>query len=396
MFSSGSSNYFFNRAPSTFGGQQKDYLQRVESIVSSVVERLHAAVESKQNLDALFHELLDFLGASRHAIAVAHRTENAEHHGRRRNLNPSSSGIMYTSLSDIYTDHNTYMLPVIQSYLRDMPHTLKSFQSTEKKIDTGTCLGRKTSFEITIFSQENQDKWNIEYSRAEYERLCRVSSVTPLDSSHSLQECIQHLMTQEVLGEIKKTSIEDYKKLKFKYVLQDLVCHARFPGKKSDWVLMTARCEINGKMYALSQYLTWMYRTLKDDPVQYMTTRPDPTIMTMIHQDVFLNPDTLQEIARLFQEAIQWHGDDIQELMNTIGLINYLFAHAMPFERGSAAICEWLEMSIYRYHGFDMQYHQAFSVNMEALVLPLPEFIKKYPSMVKIEQLPSKTLGTTP
>jgi hypothetical protein len=29
-----------------------------------------------------------------------------------------------------------------------------------------------------------------------------------------------------------------------------------------------------------------------------------------------------------------------------IGLINYLFAHAMPLERGSAAICEWLEMDI--------------------------------------------------
>lgn len=37
---------------------------------------------------------------------------------------------------------------------------------------------------------------------------------------------------------------------------------------------------------------------------------------------------------------------DLQELIDKVALINYELAHAMPFRRASASICEWIEMII--------------------------------------------------
>ena len=132
--------------------------------------------------------------------------------------------------------------------------------------------------------------------------------------------------------------------------------------------------------------------TFKDDPVDLMTTRTDPTVISLIHQDRFLISETLRDIANLFKQVIEWNGEETQQLVDLVGLINYLFAHAMPFERGSAAVSEWLEMAIYKYHGLDMQYNESVSINMEALILPLYEFIAKYPSMIKLEPIVDKNI----
>lgn len=56
----------------------------------------------------------------------------------------------------------------------------------------------------------------------------------------------------------------------------------------------------------------------------------------------------------------------------------------MPFERGSAAIEEWIEMIIYRYHQCELEYKSGISINMEALTLLMDKFIEKYASMIKL------------
>lgn len=385
MFSPGSSNYFFKKDPRRFGAQQENYLERVEEIVQTTVLRFKDACQSEANLSGLFDETLQIMGQARFEIAQAHGTENADLHGRLRRDNSVTSGIMHTSLGGVYQAYNDRLLHLIQGHLREMRHNLKSFDQTEKKIITPVCLGRKTSLDISILSKEKQMHWDFEYSKENYARICHQSSIKPLDSSHSLQECFNHLMTLDVLAAIKKHSIEDYKRLKTTHLIRDI--YLRFEGRKSDWVMLTVRCEINGKMYALSQYLTWMYRTFNDDPIDFMTTRIHPTVISIVHQDVFLTNDTLEDIANLFVEVLRWHGENKEELINLIGLINYLFAHAMPFARGSAAISEWIEMALYRFHGLNLEYNQTLSINMEALTLPLHDFIAKYPSMIKLSEM---------
>ena len=52
----------------------------------------------------------------------------------------------------------------------------------------------------------------------------------------------------------------------------------------------------------------------------------------------------------------------------------------MPFARGSAAIGEWLEASIYHYHGFDGFHHKTTTLgDLEAITaLSLSDFLNRY------------------
>jgi hypothetical protein len=60
----------------------------------------------------------------------------------------------------------------------------------------------------------------------------------------------------------------------------------------------------------------------------------------------------------------------------------------MPFIRGSAAISEWFEMSLYGFHGFNVSYNNQKHINLEALVVPLSDFLKNYASLIKLEEQP--------
>lgn len=96
------------------------------------------------------------------------------------------------------------------------------------------------------------------------------------------------------------------------------------------------------------------------------------TTAVILHQDRFLLKETLNEIAKIFKQAMQWdRSQPIQALKNDVGLFRYLFAHAMPFSRGSAAVAEWIEKLIYRAHHFDCQHATHTMGDLEAFVAPL-------------------------
>ena len=160
-------------------------------------------------------------------------------------------------------------------------------------------------------------------------------------------------------------------------------------GKKSDWVLVTQRLEINGKSYALSKYLTWMYRDHREDPVEHMR---EWSIINVIHQDVCLIEDMLKEIGIIFSDIITWKTTDmLSSLKEKIGLLQYLFAHAMPYDRGSEAISEWLESALYRYHGYSLNRKKGKRVNLYAFALDPHQFIQQYPSMITVNKTPAES-----
>jgi hypothetical protein len=135
------------------------------------------------------------------------------------------------------------------------------------------------------------------------------------------------------------------------------------------------RLQVEGKMVPLSQYITWMCVDQEEDTIDRMTNE---SVSTIIHQDPFLIREMLQDVAKLFKEAVLWNRDkdDLKKLKDRVALIDYELSHAMPFYRGSAAIAEWIEMALYQYHGFTLRYLPEKLVNLEALTSPLHEFIQ--------------------
>jgi hypothetical protein len=150
---------------------------------------------------------------------------------------------------------------------------------------------------------------------------------------------------------------------------------------KSMYVLATNRLEVDGKLYAMSQYLTWMYCDYSEDPVDRMVKHSK---VMVIHQDTFLIETTVKNIAKIFKESVLWNRDkdSLADLKNKVALLRYEFAHSMPFVRGSAAIAEWLEAAIYHHHGFTEFRHSKTSLtDLEALTsLTLEDFMKRYES----------------
>lgn len=181
----------------------------------------------------------------------------------------------------------------------------------------------------------------------------------------------------------KENHPDEYKDLVIKDGLEKLKAleHAyEPPDNNTRYLHAIARLRIidpkdrKKKLYATSQYL------FRVDLSQDQTTREflPPLI---IHQDIFLISILQKEAERWFLKAVCWsHEDGEQELKKSIGRMVYCLSHAMPYRRGTAAIIEWLEAGVYRYHGFvEAKTSDQVMMNLEALTEPsLEEFLKSY------------------
>jgi Avirulence protein len=378
------SSYIVDRVPTNYGGQQQHYLEQTNKIVVETAEKFRKAVQEKEDLQAIFHQTLTKLGEMRNTIAKEHKTNDGDVFGVRRDSDNFRSICGITPLSFPYEEYNKKLLPVLQKHLGVMKHTCKEFQQKELSIQGKPCLGRASSMALSILPFEDMKKWAFLLTGEEVTRLCMLCSITPPEDSSQMQVLFDSMIiNREAMSTLKQKSIEDYKRLKVCLAIADI--KERYVGRKSDWVVVTIRSEVDGKMYALSQYLTWMNRDFFEDPVEHMTDR---SIVTILHQDPFLIDLMLNDIAKIFKEAIGWNKENVTLLKNQIALLQYELAHAMPFIRGSAAISEWLEMAIYRFHGFTLTYNPDKMVNLEALTSLLDEFVQNYDSMISLT-LPS-------
>ena len=172
----------------------------------------------------------------------------------------------------------------------------------------------------------------------------------------------------------------EYKDAIIKTVLQkerELISqgHVPEPNEKTEYLLGIARLNIvdpedgKTKSLATSQYLIRV-----DNQNQFL-----PVIL--IHQDRFLIGKMQTEAKKWFHVAISWSQEQGEEkLKDAVGRIVYCLSHSMPYARGSSAIIEWLEASLYRYHGFPNACEPSTLLfNLEALTsLSLEEFLESY------------------
>jgi hypothetical protein len=155
---------------------------------------------------------------------------------------------------------------------------------------------------------------------------------------------------------------------------------------KSHFALATVRLEINSKLFSLSRYLTWMYVDEATDPVERMLQN---SVVRIIHQDNFLIDDTLQAIAELFEKAVRWDNktESLDELKRKVALFRFTYAHCMPCCRGDGAIGDWLELALYRFHGFvNTEYNHDKLACFETLSsLSLSRYLKRYNSIIDVK-----------
>ncbi len=379
------STYTIDRRPERFNGHQADFVQRSDRIVAQTIEGFRASVREGKDLVQVFHAVMEKLGSERNQIAQDHGYTALGSFGISRLSEAGfSSPVGLTVLIDPYSEYGRKMIAAFRGWLETMPHTNREFTMKEKTFREPTCFGRAMTATVNIFSNEDQRKWLALTTPKEVCEACRVCEVPPPNSPEDSQAVVEQLVgNKQAMARLKEREPEVYKRMKLTLAV-NLLRTIDPEKRKSDYALVTRRLQIDGKMYALTQYLTWMYRDFREDPVEKMFRS---SRVTLIHQDPFLVEATLNDAAKVFKEAIECSRNDLKTLKERMALINYLAAHAMRSSRGESAIIEWLERAIYGYHGFKVEYNQKKMVNLEALTSSLDEFAKNYDSTIKLVEI---------
>lgn len=376
------SSYVIDLVPNRYGNQQLDYLAKVEAIVGGTIDKIQNAVISKQCLATLFHEIIFSMGKQRQLIAQQHGTNNADLFGIRRDHEPFKDACTITCLNFHYKEYNDKLLSLFYEKMKHLKRTPIFFNDLETKEVYGPCMNKTSSLELSILTNENQNKWTLTLDEENFKRIGGLCSLSLPNKPFERRDYTLLLTNKEAMKKLKQASFDDYKKIYLTNILVDV--KSRFKGIKSDWVFGVMRIEIEGKMIALSRYFFWLNRDFVNDPIEKM--KQNSTI-TLIHQDAFLIEKTLNDIARLFAEIVTLNSEDLNSIKNKSALLQYEFAHACPFARGSAAISEWIEMSIFQYHGYKVSYNPKVSANLEALTTTFPTFIENYDSMISLEKI---------
>lgn len=204
------------------------------------------------------------------------------------------------------------------------------------------------------------------------------------------QDCETLMRNIRWLRQLKKHVPEEYTRLQNYMAISN--CYQKFAMlasmecasdmRPSHWFIFTLRSAINGKkLHTLSQYVTWTSTYGKKDPLTYMKNYSK---VILLHQDIFFIAPTMKKVASLFGRVMKLRNPFLQELQSRITEMQYPFAHAMPFDRGTAAAMEWMEMAIYRYYGYHVAYEEQSCFNLEALTLPLAEYVQRYPDCTTV------------
>ncbi len=381
-----SSTYVIDRAPQRFGGQQRDYEERSQRIVEQTAQEFRDAVRNGLDLTEVFHRVLGDLGRQRGQIARDHGYADKGRFGIARDSEEGFLGpVAMTILTRPYEAYNPKVVSVMQRYLRRMGHSLREFTEKEKSFPEASSLGRRMKTTVNIYSSEDQEKWLAVDTREKVSQLYELSGV-PLPEDRSLRsEQLAQILTENraAMIRLKERSPEKYKFLKLNQIISQMR-RIETDRRKSDFALVSRYLEIDNKLYAITQFLTWMYRDFMQDPVEKMSHH---SVAALIHQDPFIIKSTLDGAAKVFKEAIECNREDLKTLKEKVLLVNFLAAHAMRSSRGESAIIEWLERAIYAYHGLKVEYNQSKMVNLEALTSTLDEFAREYDSCVAISPI---------
>lgn len=345
------SSYLYDKAPSLYGGKQDEYLQFSEDAINQGVQKIQSAVGSKKDLTVLFHEVLKLFQTKRAEIAKKHTPDEASHFGTSRTDNTLGGYFAATPLAFPYEKYN-------RIYLKQLGQILPGIKD-KKASSEETALGRRLKFEVEVLD------------------IAELAKRTKPASFNTSENVANNL---PLLQQLKKAAPATYQALSLSTFIGDFL--HRFGDLGEHLVLGTLRIEINQKLYAASRYLTFF----NTDPVQ-KTAKASESLIG--HQDTFLIDETLKDISKIFAEAINHDSEkDLQGLKDRVALLRFIYSHCTPCVRGDGAIGDWLELAIYRYHGFaKSRFNQERLACFETLAsISLSRYLKEYDSIITVSK----------
>lgn len=374
--------YFVAQEPSRFGGQQEDYEKRANAAIAEVAEEICRCRNDNGDFRVLFFNLIEKLSAIRSQIAKDHGTEDAELFGSRRDITGLPGGAAVLPLLDVYEKYNTKILEVFSKYLSKMTSEGKKEYTESEEYN-----GRHSSLEIELISVEEREEkgYNIDL----------IDFLPPYikEAAYILPE----QLTQKQIGEYHQKFRRFKTEFPEEYKIRRMACGLKSldqlcPMSKlvrlisnSSYVHVRLRTQVDGKLYGITDYFTWMYGSQSVDPGKQI--KMGSSVM-LHHQDDYLIQPTLEEIAKVFEIAVRWDRDkqDLKVLKDSMTLLCYLLTHNMRDVRGSSAENEWLTFGIYQSLKVECTLDKERPFDLEALCNPLfSQFKEAYNQIVELK-----------
>lgn len=374
------SNYIVSKAPEMYGGKQADWLNQSARLVEGTTQRFRKALDDGDNLLDLFHETITTLGEERKRIAQEHKTENANLFGHLRIHPPIQHLFSLTPLSHAYADYRPRVAQMIQEDLSDIIEDNDTFMTDEYFTEFDPINGKTSMISYSLFNSTNSKKWFIKKNdETVYREICARCGIPVKENLQGLDLITEFSTDLEKAQLLHEHTPEYYNRIKLTSIFVKILNHD-YPIP-TDWILASRTTQKEGKTLAQTDYLVWLPLD-RDGTIIDAIENEAPVFI--IHQDRFLIEQSLSEIAAIFKRAIEHDPSDRDGLIQIVGEFQYLFADAMPYCRGSAAISEIFERAIFRCHGYELEYQESKMVNLEALTLDEQAFLEEYPQMITL------------
>jgi hypothetical protein len=408
-------SYIVSQRPNRFGGQQEDYLVRSRQIIHETAEKIIRCRESGGDLKKLFFEIIAELSRHRAQIAKDHRTNDAEHFGKRRDeFFPGRTSTVV--LRKPYEEYGNKLLDLFSKYLGKMD--LKGDGQFQKEYEVEETYNGKLSrlhFEVL----DVKDLLGKKYVTPLKDYLPRYvptqDELMSMKDEDWTEEKI--LEVREKFRKFKAENPEGYRLRRINLALYIVDVHHPSPSAykiapalvrekfskdeantilgnmKSLRVRAVLRTEIGGKLNALTEYYTWMYETgawLEDKlPSEHPINRMKQCSKVLIlHQDEYSIQPTLEDIAKIFESAVSWNKQTqtLDELKDTMALLFHRATHNIRDLRGTAAANEWLQGAIFDSLKVENEVDKDKMLDLEAFTHPfLSDFAQVYHQMTQLK-----------
>jgi hypothetical protein len=329
------SNYLDNKGFSYPGGQ-KVYVQRAEEAIEAGMGMICSGVASGKDPRAIFFDVMRFFQTERRRFAEDFSDEDSHWFGKPRTDKGQPMYFVETPLAFQYAEYNTVFMNQLKDVLKGMKRDSRGF-CENKSIRKETTLNREIKFEVEIL-----DTFTI------LERTQEAGEQNLQKVLKTKKDYTSIMADRDLIERLKKETPQVYQSVSLNVALTDFL--VRFEGQlKKNVVLCTLRAEVNNKLYGMSRYVSSFDTDGTSDPIKSILQSPT----AILHQDTFLIHDTLVEISKIFAEAVSWDSEKpVKDLKDRVALFRFMYSHCTPCVRGDGAVGDWLELAIYRYHGF--------------------------------------------
>jgi hypothetical protein len=365
--------------------------QQQESVNLSVLE-IRAA--KGEDLQALFYRVLSFLAERRQAMARHAQTENWHLFGLRRDSCSDGSGLTTPLDTDAY---KMYLPAAMKLAIRCLNNTIRK-TPCRKQLQTPSHAERGLSTTLVAYThvhphndQEREQlsseaiSWHNEHLGLPpgtfRECLNSADTIIPDNPQHPADRP-SHILNVSLLlhnGPLVTIPLSSFVIPIFSSFATRWHTNGHLPQR------ITPQIGKDLLFYLQDVQIRGLTCDTHSKGTQFTYSRSAQRSM-ICHQPAAHHAYTLLKITQIFQRVIKWQrGGDLAVLQRDVGDLVYLLHHAAVFCRGSAAVCEHMEMTLYSFHGYNCTYTQDRWVCLEALTSTLEEFREKYPRLVALK-----------